>query len=409
MQGMITRASAVFPVVVTIVSLGGVACSAGGPSSSETGDASTDASAAYDGPFDLPDGHAVTLPLTGCGGPGYAAEFKVGSQAFQLSVDTGSGTLAVAATSCDTCDVSPLYEPGSAAVDEQEQTSDDYLMGSWKGEVYSDSVRLLGLNEEVKMDLAAIDSQSAFFKDGGCAFGTIPFAPQGIVGFGPPGLSSPGTSAFWTKLTQSGAVRRVFAVEVCSSGGLLMVGGVDPARGALRGPALYTPIADSSYYSVALTDLQVSGVSLGFGASDFGTAAVDTGSSVLALPPAAFDALESRIQSGAAFSTAFDGQKGWLGTTTCLTSSLDRAEIDSELPTLTLAFPRVGGGTLALDLHATDSYLAPTVSGGTTYYCSGIFRSTGPTVLGTAVMAGHLVIFDLEEGKIGFAPQAFCP
>jgi hypothetical protein len=398
-----------------IVTLGSVACSAGAPSasSSDSGDAVTDASTDYDGPFDLPDGHAVTLPLTGCAGPGYAAKFKVGTQAFQLTIDTGSGTLAVASASCDNCDVLPLYTPGTTAVDEQQQTSDTYVIGSWDGEVYSDSIGIEGLAEKADMKFAAIDSQSDFFGDGGCAFGTVPFAPQGIVGFGPSDLSTPGTDAFWKKLTASGAVSGVFAVEVCSSGGLLMIGGVDPARGVLRGPAIYTPITDSSYYSVALTDLELSGVSLGYGASDFGTAAVDTGSSVLALPPDVFHSLVSRIESLPAFSTAFDGQKGWFGTATCLTSSLSSAQMDAEFPTLTLSFPRVGGGTISLDLKATDSYLPPTISDGTTYYCSGIFQGTSATsnvtVIGTAAMLGHLVIFDLEEGKIGFAPQGFCP
>jgi hypothetical protein len=306
----------------------------------------------------------------------------------------------------------PLYAPGSTAVDEQQQTSDSYVIGSWKGEIYSDSVGIEGLDEKADMKLAAIDSQSAFFGDGGCAFGTVPFAPQGIVGFGPLDLATPGTDAFWTKLTKSGAVSRVFAVEFCASGGLLMIGGVDPVQAELRGPALYTPTTTSPYYSVALTDLQLSGVSLGYGASDFGTTAVDTGSSVLALPPDAFNALVSQIESQPAFATAFD-QKGWFGTTTCLTSSLSIAQIDAQLPTLTLSFPRVGGGTLSLELKATDSYLPPTVSGGTTYYCSGIFKGTSGTdnvtVLGTAAMLGHLVIFDLEEGRIGFAPQGFCP
>jgi hypothetical protein len=394
-----------------IVALGGVACSAGAPS--ESVGESSDAATAYDGPFDLPDGDPVTVPLTGCAGPGYAAEFKVGSQTFQLTIDTGSGTLAVASQSCDNCGVSPVYAPGPTAVDEQMTTSDDYLLGSWQGEIYSDSVTLEGLGVPVKMDLAAIDSQAAFFQDGGCAFGTMPFAPQGIAGFGPADLSTSHTDAFWTKLTAGGVVSRVFAVEVCSWGGLLMIGGVDPVKGALTGPAAYTPITDSLYYSVALSDLQLDGVTLGYGATDFGTTAVDTGSSVLALPPDVFHSLVSRIEGQAAFSTAFDGGTDLLGTTTCLPSSLTPAQIDSELPTLTLSFPRVDGGTFSLELKATDSYLPPTTSGGTTYYCSGIFQNastTGETtILGTAAMLGHLVIFDLEDGKIGFAPQGLCP
>jgi hypothetical protein len=399
-----------------MIATGGVACSPG--TASVTGEdrdaASADVLAAYDGPFDLPEGNAVTVPLKGCGGPGYAAEFKVGSQAFQLTIDTGSGTLALASASCDNCDVSPVYEPGSSAVDQQKSTFDNYALGGWTGEVYSDSVTLEGVDEKVKMDLAAIGTQSGFFKDGGCAFGTVPFAPQGIVGFGPAAASVTGTDAFWSKLTQGGE-SNVFAVEVCSSGGLLMVGGVDPVRGDLRGPALYTPILDSAgslYYSVTVSDLQLGGKSLGFSASDFGATAVDTGSSVLVLLPDVFHALASKIEDIVAFSTDFDGGSSWLGTADCFSSSLSPAEIDSMLPALSLSFPRVGGGTFSLDLKATDSYLPPTTEpDGSTYYCSGILQGTAATgtVLGTSAMLGHLVIFDLADGKIGFAPQAFCP
>lgn len=400
-----TRASAAFVAVLMLVGLGGAACSSGAPLSS-TGE--RDAATAYDGPFDLPDGKAVTVPLTGCGGPGFAAKFKVGSQTFELTIDTGSGTLAVASKGCDNCSVSPLYAPGSDAID---ASSDDYLMGAWQGDVYSDTVTLEGVGQPVKMDVAAIDSQSGFFKDGGCGFGTIPFAPEGIVGFGPPDLSTPATDAFWTKLTASGAVSNVFAVELCSENGQLMIGGVDPVKGILQGPAEYTPLTNSLYYSVALTDLKLSGKSLGYGESDFGTAAVDTGSSVLVLPPDVFTLLASQIESQPAFSTIFDGHTGWLGTTKCWSApSFSSAQIDSELPPLTLSFPRVGGGTLSLELKATDSYLPPTTSGGVVSYCSGIFAgASGETVLGSAAMLGHMVIFDLEDNQIGFAPQGFCP
>jgi hypothetical protein len=367
----------------------------------------------YDGPFDLPDGSAVTVPLTGCAGPGYAATFEVGSQTFALTVDTGSGTLAVASASCAGCGVSPTYSPGPSGMDQQKQTSDTYVLGSWNGEVYSDSVQLVGLDASVSMDFGAIDSQAGFFSDAGCAFGTIPFAPQGIVGFGPMGLASPGTTAFWSQLTGPGLVPSVFAIELCSSGGQLMVGGVDPTAGALMGPAQYTPMVSSSYYGVSLTDVQLSGVSLGYGAADFGTAVLDTGASVLALPTNAFTALASNIEAQPAFAAAFDGMTGWLGTTTCLSSSLSRAQLDAQLPTVTLIFPGMGGATIALTLNATDSYLPPTTASGTDYYCSGIYASpsaagSSTTILGASALRGHVVIFDVADQKIGFAPQAFC-
>ncbi len=94
-----------------------------------------------------------------------------------------------------------------------------------------------------------------------------------------------------------------------------MIGGVDPTAAALSGPVAYTPLGQSSYYAVSLTDMSLAGASLGYGAGDFGATVVDTGTSVLALPPAIFDSLSSAVESSAAFTNAFGGQKGWFGTT----------------------------------------------------------------------------------------------
>jgi hypothetical protein len=384
---------------------GGTSCDVG-----STGAGSETDAGAYHGPYDVPLGPATTATLTGCGGPGYAAEFVVGAQSFQLTIDTGSGTLAVASSTCTSCGVAPTYAPGPGAVDDGQQVSDTYLAGSWQGEVYTDAVQV-GTGAPVAMKLVGIDSQTAFFDRAGCGLGTVPFAPQGIAGFGPAELAVPGTDAFVTKLTTApGSVPAVFAVEVCPQGGQLMLGGVDPVVAALTGPALYTPMTMSSYYDVALGDLRVGGASLGFGAPDFGPVAVDTGTSVLALPSVVFQSLVGAIEATPAFASAFGGKTGWLGTTTCLTSTLSRADMDAQLPVLTLELPAGDGGTTTLTRPATESYLPLTLSNGSTFYCSGIFANplaTG-TILGTSAMLGQMVIFDLAGSRIGFAPQAFC-
>jgi hypothetical protein len=305
----------------------------------------------------------------------------------------------------------PQYTPGPGAVDDGHQVSDTYLAGSWQGEVYTDRVQLFGTSGAVGMNFAAIVSQTAFFASMGCGLGTVPFAPQGVVGFGPAGLAVGGTDNFFSKLTQADTLPRVFAIEICPQGGQIMVGGVDPVAGKLTGPATYTPMTMSPYYDVALDDLRFGGTSLGFGPSDFGSVAVDTGTSVLALPAAVFQSLVSAIESVPAFSTAFAGRMGWLGTTTCLTSTLSTAELDAQLPALTLAFPSGDGGMTTLTRKPTSSYLPPTTSSGSTYYCSGILSNpqTTGTILGTSVMLGQMVVFDLDGSRVGFAPQAFCP
>jgi hypothetical protein len=87
-------------------------------------------------------------------------------------------------------------------------------------------------------------------------------------------------------------------------------------------------------------------------------------------------------------------------------------QLDAQLPALTLTFPDGNGGTFALTMKPTQSYIPPTLSGGTTFYCSGLFQNmatTTGTIFGTSAMLGSLVIFDIDGHRIGFAPQSYCP
>ncbi len=349
--------------------------------------------------------------MTGCGGPGYATKFRVGAQTFDLTIDTGSGTLAVASSACSGCGVTPEYTPGPSATNDMQQATDSYALGSWQGAVYTDSAEIEGATSSAQMRIAAIDSQSMFFSSGGCGLGSVPFAPQGIVGFGPAALATSGTDAFVTKFLQASGLPAVFALEFCEQSGQLMFGGVDPAAGALTGPAVYTPMTGSMYYDVTLTDIALGGKSIGFVASDFGPVAVDTGTSVLALPSAPYVTLANTIQALPAFSAAFGSDANIFGTTMCYASTtFSQSEIDAQFPELTLSFPATGGGTSVVTMKATKSYLPTATRNGTTYYCGGIYPTpvAGATILGTSMMLGQMVIFDLEANRVGFAPQSLC-
>jgi hypothetical protein len=45
-----------------------------------------------------------------------------------------------------------------------------------------------------------------------------------------------------------------------------------------------------------------------------------------------------------------------------------------------------------------------------TFYCSGVLQNpqSASTVIGTSVMIGQMVIFDVDGARIGFAPQTLC-
>jgi hypothetical protein len=372
---------------------------------------------------DAPDAASVTtIPLTGCPSLGYAASFAIGGQPFDLIVDTGSGDLAVASNACPTCgDVTPVYTPGASAMDQGRQVTSQYGIGTWTGELFSDQVSLTAAALSTSMKFVAIQSQSQFFpppppppSTPGCEFGTVPFAPQGIAGFGPSTLATPRADVFMSRLVAQGLVPNVFAVELCPVGGQLWIGGFDTQAAATTDVPSYTPMTDSGFYSLTLNDLQLGGQSLGFGAADFGTTIVDTGTTSLALQPAMLAALTQSIAANSVFQTSFQGATGnWLTTNNCYkaVSPLSATELDAMLPGVTLVMPGVAGGTIAIELTATESYLAPSLDGTTTYYCSGVLANTAKmasTILGVAAMSAHLIIFDAGAMRIGFAPQSHC-
>ncbi len=358
----------------------------------------------------------AALPLLGCPQEGFTAGFTIGGQPFQLVVDTGSAELAVASVSCTDCTgVSPVYTPGASAVDQGATASVSYVSGTgWSGEIYQDTVGLQGFSPAVSMDFVAIDSESGgFFDFEGCSFGDVPFAAEGIAGFGPAALAESGTQEVVAAFTEGG-VPPIFAVSLCSQGGSLWMGGYDPA--SVTAPPVFTPLLTADYYEVTLDDMQVSGASLGFGASDFGPVVVDTDTTELELPQDAYTALTNAIAAAPLFTQSF-GDASWFSGGECVTplqaTPPTPADFDAALPSVTLEFAAADGGEVAVVLGPTESYLEPIVSNGVTYYCPEIEARDlgGSTVLGSAAMRGLVVIFETSGqsgGQVGFAPQDSC-
>ncbi|MHB8418561.1 MAG: pepsin-like aspartyl protease [Myxococcales bacterium] len=352
------------------------------------------------------------IELQGCPEIGYAAPFTIGGETFQLGVDTGSSTLAVAASACVDCGaVEPRYTPGPGAVDQNSGVEIAYGDGqSWAGEIFDDQVEIDGLGASQRMPVVAIVSQDGgFFQSFPCTAGGANVAPQGIAGFGPAGLAAPDTQSVAAALPAFG-LPEIFAVELCQNGGKLWLGGWDPS--AATAPPFYAPLAASKYYAVDVLDLQVGGQSLGFGAATFGPAVVDTGTSALLVPTPVYGPLVTALAAVPAFQASF-GTAGWFSASQC-TVPLARpppspAELDQSLPWLTLAIA-ADGGSAPLTLSPTESYLLPYPDQGATYYCPSLGEGLpgAETVLGVAAMRAHLVIFDVDGGRLGFAPQKEC-
>lgn len=352
------------------------------------------------------------IALTGCPEIGYVAPFTIGGQTFQLGVDTGSSTLAVASSACTDCgSVTPLYTPGATAVDQHHGVEVVYGDGeSWVGEIFVDSVQVGGMGSAARMPLAAVVSQDGgFFGSFPCTSGQPSVAPQGLAGFGPSGLAAPGTQSVASELPAFG-FGDSFAVELCAQNGKLWLGDYDPS--AATAPPFYAPMVPSKFYAVGLLDLQVGGQSLGFGAGTFDAGIVDTGTTALLVPPAVYGPLTQAIAAAPAFQASF-GTAAWFSASQCSAPLAQPApsasDFDQQLPSLTFVVA-TDGGAADLTLSPTESYLLPYSDQGTTYYCPSLAEAPlgATTVLGVAAMRAHLVIFDLAHGRLGFAPQSQC-
>jgi hypothetical protein len=360
----------------------------------------------------------VTIPLSSCTPALYTAAVTIDrTQSFQLAVDTGSTTLAVAAATCSDCSgVEPLYTPGASAVNEHEMASSAYGTGSWSGQIYQDVIAVGAAPDArtdpvmaVPMPIVAIDSQSDFFMGLTCDSSNGGF--QGILGLGPNGAAVQGTTGYFDVLVSHGMVPDVFALELCDQSGTLWLGGYDPA--ATTGPLVYTPelsSLDSYYYAIDLEAVRVAGQRVPVATKTYPTSVVDAGSSVFLLARTAFDQVTSALAADAGFTEAFGGvDEAWFENGGCGAPSSSKADLDAKLPPMTLEL-----GTdpaVLLQVAPTESYLVPYDG----EWCSAMdvfdpnFEVPIAADVGTPVMRSRVVVFDRAHKRVGFAPHVPCP
>lgn len=353
-------------------------------------------------PLDGPLTGVRAVPLEGCG-YSYTGMFTIGDAAFRLQIDTGSDALAVAAagcTDCTTAGVSPLYTPGSTAMDLHMPVSATYGDGSikWSGELYSDQIGG-GLLPPVVLDFGAITAETNFFPPGLCG------SPQGILGMSPDHDTAAMPYSFPAALARSGAAD-VFAIHYCAADGELWLNGYDPVT-TVDTP-VWMAMVQQTYYSVAVDDIAVAGTSVGVQASAYGLGLVDSGGPSLVVPTPAYTAITTMVGASAAFQADF-GSASWLTAHTCTTLAKSRSQIDAELPPLTMT---LGEPAVTIELPATAAYLQsfPTTTG--TIYCSAIYGEVGSgsvrTDLGNTLIRAGVVIFDRGRSRLGFAHAAPC-
>ncbi len=342
---------------------------------------------------------STPVTLGDCGQIGFSAPVTIGSggsaQTFEVVIDTGSGSLGVASSTCSNCDsVSPTYTPASSATNEGVTWSLTYGSGSWTGAIYSDTVTFGGTS--VTLEFASITTQSGFFIAENCAFSSSTPLTQGILGLA---YSEPNFPSFGTV---SG---KYFALLLCESGGLLWVSSTDSTY--YTSAPSYTPITTESpqqvHYTVSVTGMSLGSTSIG---TSFGTSIVDSGTTVSQIPSAIYSSLTTLLGENSVFSSAFPSLLG--NPSNCYSSpSYTTYELNTQLPQLTINLNDV-----TLTLNAIDSYIRQIIVSGTVYYCMGVTSSPSnqavQTILGWTFMNQFVTIFDQPNTRVGFAPSTSC-
>lgn len=372
-----------------------------------------------------------SMYLTGCPSADYWAKMTLGgSQTFDLIVDSGSSTLALAGSTCSNCDyescgssetsqaVSPEYTPGSTSTSTNTTASGKYGDNSgWNADVYSDIIHGGTSSDptsvEVTMKIASMTSNSDFFGSTNCLLGSNSCSGiyQGILGLGQDGLAAKNTNAFIPRLGENPNSANAFATQLCNNGGRIWFGGYDPNY--ISSNPNFIPLQASYYYAVTVQDLKVSGNSLNLDMSKLNPLIVDTGTSDFLLVQSLFNTIVNKINSDPNYAKYFDPNllknAGYCYQPAIAATS---AQLDAVLPTFSLSFTTTTGSTYELHKPATQSYLVPIVADdGDIYYCPGIASigsSSNLSILGGAFMRGEVVIFDPGNDQVGFAPGVDC-
>jgi len=200
-----------------------------------------------------PDGSGK---LEGAAFADYAVNVGIGSQTFQIIVDTGSSTFAVAARAGEGCE---KYYTGPCT---DEPVGAKYGSGSWQGVVCGGpEVTMAGLSAGSPV-FAGIEQQDHFLTD--CTRDDEGIVSQGIVGMAYPSLIQgfDGVPLF-DSIVQTTGVPNIFSMQCCgwkggqAATGQLVLGGVDSSL--YTGDFQYTPITRELYFCVDLLDISVAG------------------------------------------------------------------------------------------------------------------------------------------------------
>ncbi|KAI0750805.1 aspartic peptidase A1 [Daedaleopsis nitida] len=329
--------------------------------------------------FTAEGGHNV--PLSNFMNAQYFAEISLGSppQNFKVILDTGSSNLWVPSVKCTSiaCFLHTKYDSSASSTYKANgsEFSIQYGSGSMEGFVSQDTLTIGDISIK-KQDFAEAT------KEPGLAFAFGKF--DGILGLAYDTISvNHIVPPIYQMINQELIDEPVFSFRLGSSeedGGEAIFGGIDDS--AYSGSLHYVPVRRKAYWEVELEKVGLGDDELEL---DNTGAAIDTGTSLIALPTDMAEMLNTQIGA----------KKSWNGQYT-----VDCAKVPS-LPDLTLTFggkPYVLKGTdYVLEVQGTcmSSFTGMDINlpGGGSLW-----------IIGDVFLRKYYTVYDLGKNAVGFAP-----
>ncbi|KAF5333518.1 hypothetical protein D9611_002462 [Ephemerocybe angulata] len=327
----------------------------------------------------LKGGHNV--PLSNFMNAQYFAEITLGSppQSFKVILDTGSSNLWVPSTKCTSiaCFLHTKYDSSASSTYKANGTefSIQYGSGSMEGFVSNDVLSIGDLT------IRGQDFAEAT-KEPGLAFAFGKF--DGILGLAYDTISvNHITPPFYNMVNEGLLDKPVFSFRIGSSeedGGEALFGGIDSS--AYEGKLHYVPVRRKAYWEVELEKVTFGDDELELENTG---AAIDTGTSLIALPTDIAEMLNTQIGA----------KKSWNGQ-----YQVDCARVP-DLPELSFYF-----GGKPFPLKGTDYIL--NVQG----TCISAFQGMDLNlpgggsiwIVGDAFLRKYYTVYDLGNDAVGFAP-----
>nr|BAJ97001.1 predicted protein [Hordeum vulgare subsp. vulgare] len=333
------------------------------------------------------------VPLTDYMNAQYYAEIGIGTppQPFGVVMDTGSSNLWVPSTRCSSiaCWLHRRFDATKSSTFKENGTdfAIRYGSGSLEGVISTDTVTIGDL------ELTETDFGEST-KEPGIAFALGKF--DGIMGLGYDTIAvQQVVPPFYQMINQKLIDKPLFTFWLgdtnkdAENGGELVFGEID--KDHYEGDIVYAPVVRKGYWEVKFNELLINDEPADFLGN--ATAAIDTGTSLIACPTEAAETIN----------TMLGATKNFLGQWT-----LDCATLDS-LPTLTFTF-----GGHKFPLAPTDYVLqvsgSPIGGGGGEAQCiSGFMGIDMPPQLGQLWIVGdvflrrYFTVYDKGNNRVGFA------